>query len=761
MVKFTRGIATWWLTATVIAAVPLYAWNGEVLSLPARAGPSLSGLTLDVDTRWVAGFGMRPVRLRLATAGKTPSPTDRTLTVELTVTEQYYDNWNLRERRQRGVGELLLPAGAATVEQTLSVPCYAPWRQVEIRVWEGNRELREFRAETYALNRTWGPVVGRSTLEASFPNLLVVDKDLPQANQIHSNVLFDVAQWTRSCSKVQANLLSLSNPYGGAAQTAGNVSSEAPRGIEAPYQHPGDAAVLAAVANDPSVMLLEPAQLPDRWIDLSCADVVVCSLDEIRLLAEQFPTKLEALRRWVLTGRTLVVAGVGKSEESLKWLAATFQITALDQPVETRVWSRPKTSGSFLEDLESYYRANWRAMMGQPPQPPSENPLFDTPAEIRFFTARTGAGIVVAAEDDDPFQEPEQLWSIVGQVAPPISFVLRHGFVPGTGETLGGSGLAIPGVGTPPVRGFLVMITLFVALVGPINYIALWRWRKLHLTLVTIPAAAALVTLAIIAYALLAEGSAVRGRVRAVTRILADGTAVTWSRQSYFAGVAASNGLRFSEAALVIPLPGEGATAQPAGGELLWRDGQAWRGGYYRSRRLISMEVVEVDRYPIRLGFDGRQARNDLGAHIQQLFVRDSEGKWWRASDIAAGQQAVLEPAKVEEVTRRLTLAATKTVDVSFTRRAARATVYVYDPWLAFARSKGIQPLADHMINVTTSLEALPPKPFIALVDQPSWFPMGTRPVLERESLRMVVGSWQPLHDQQAPAGSSEKSRAH
>ena len=60
----------------------------------------------------------------------------------------------------------------------------------------------------------------------------------------------------------------------------------------------------------------------------------------------------------------------------------------------------------------------------------------------------------------------------------------------------------IPGVGMAPVNGFRVLITLFVVLIGPVNYVLLRRKRRLHLLLVMIPAGAALVTGSLFAYAM-------------------------------------------------------------------------------------------------------------------------------------------------------------------------------------------------------------------------------------------------------------------
>ena len=102
----------------------------------------------------------------------------------------------------------------------------------------------------------------------------------------------------------------------------------------------------------------------------------------------------------------------------------------------------------------------------------------------------------------------------------------------------------MPGIGLTPVGSFLVLIALFVVLIGPVNYYLLRRWRRLYLLLVTVPAGAALRDAALFAYALICDGLGVRVRVRGLIEIdQRVGRTVSWSRQSYYAGLAPSQGL--------------------------------------------------------------------------------------------------------------------------------------------------------------------------------------------------------------------------
>ena len=66
----------------------------------------------------------------------------------------------------------------------------------------------------------------------------------------------------------------------------------------------------------------------------------------------------------------------------------------------------------------------------------------------------------------------------------------RHGMTPDSANAEFAK-LLVPGVGLAPVTEFRVLITLFVLLIGPLNYWLLKRAKRLHLMVLTVPLAAA------------------------------------------------------------------------------------------------------------------------------------------------------------------------------------------------------------------------------------------------------------------------------
>ena len=119
----------------------------------------------------------------------------------------------------------------------------------------------------------------------------------------------------------------------------------------------------------------------------------------------------------------------------------------------------------------------------------------------------------------------------------------RHGMTPDTANAEFVKFL-VPGVGLAPVTEFEILITVFVLVIGPLNYWILKRYKRLHLMVLTVPLAAALTTLALFGYAVVADGFATRVRAQSFTTLdQRSGEAACWSRLSYYSGLAPGKGL--------------------------------------------------------------------------------------------------------------------------------------------------------------------------------------------------------------------------
>ena len=215
------------------------------------------------------------------------------------------------------------------------------------------------------------------------------------------------------------------------------------------------------------------------------------------------------------------------------------------------------------------------------------------------------------------------------------SWSCRHGLSPDQ-PNVGFWDFLIPGVGQTPVAAFCTMISLFVVLIGPVNYFLLRRARRLHLLVLTIPAGAALVTLGLFAYALLSDGFATRVRVRSFTWIdQRQGQAACWARLSYYAGLSPGGGLIVPADVAWIPYLAESSRGgwRTAEKTVEWeQEQQHWSANWLPSRTPTqflsvrsrpSLSGLSVAAAP---GAEKIRVTNRLGTPIRELVVRVGDG---------------------------------------------------------------------------------------------------------------------------------------
>ena len=88
-----------------------------------------------------------------------------------------------------------------------------------------------------------------------------------------------------------------------------------------------DPGILRLLLELPRVELLPPQELPTRWLDLSCFDLVFISRADLEGMAANQPSAWQALRDWVASGPTLCVYEMELSDERLAGLEALLGIT--------------------------------------------------------------------------------------------------------------------------------------------------------------------------------------------------------------------------------------------------------------------------------------------------------------------------------------------------------------------------------------------------------------------------------------------------
>jgi hypothetical protein len=197
-----------------------------------------------------------------------------------------------------------------------------------------------------------------------------------------------------------------------------------------------------------------------------------------------------------------------------------------------------------------------------------------------------------------------------------------------------------------------------------VNYFVLLRKKRLYLLLATIPLGALMVTMGLFFYAILSDGLGTRVRIRSYTHIdQTAGRAASWSRQSYYAGLAPSRGLSFPDDAAVY-VSEQQPQHEYSGGfrrqrNLVWQEeGQNLRSGYMVSRVTSQFLVIRAADTAAAVRLDKpiapKRAQNGLGGDIEQLLLRDRAGKYFFAEEVPASGQFALAPTTFDASSGKL-----------------------------------------------------------------------------------------------------------
>ncbi|TVP97007.1 MAG: hypothetical protein EA381_16070 [Planctomycetaceae bacterium] len=292
--------------------------------------------------------------------------------------------------------------------------------------------------------------------------------------------------------------------------------------------------------------------------------------------------------------------------------------------------------------------------------------------ESDFSVLPVGFGRVVTCRREEALPGSFSQWQAMRMLTGVgSSGVLRDGVDPIVGDTRFWN-WTIPGVAQPPIYSFLLLLTLFAVLVGPVAYGKLNRIGRAYLMFLVAPLLAALTTVALFTYGLLADGLGTQVRVREVTWLGGDAQdAARYCRATYFAGLRPADGLRFPTNARVVPYPLTnyrnwrnlfGNDNAALGTVRIDEDETVLRGGFFPSRQqcqfvshrpLESADGVKWESDEIDSGVTARM-RNGLGHSLRDITVRDEAGDYWSVEDLAAGATASAQRIEPEVAQTRL-----------------------------------------------------------------------------------------------------------
>ena len=559
-------------------------------------------LTIRTDTRWAGGVegGYLPIRVRVSNLGP---PRDLTFEFEPSVESSK----GVRVRRVMGVEQ------NATFNFTLPVPLVAS-RDGTLHVYEGTRELK-------AHSRSISVPAGMA-MSPSPPAILVI-----------SPAAVDCGRFVDA-----SNHLVASTPAG----RLGRIGTV-------------DASLLAEV--------VQSTLLPESWIDYSGLDFLAISREELERL--EHPARM-AILKWVQSGGNLLIYDVGNEAQALTRLDRLIE--APEQPAGAAVWQSAvpseRPSGEIkdepVEETTYSFPGAPATRFGRtkPSKPadktakPAESPWKGGKDAFRHRELMLGT---VYAFPENPFPGTinDWLWLCKACGEERWSWTARHGTSPhmGSKDFYKFMNAGIHGV---PTVAFLVLITLFSIVIGPVNYVYLSRKKMLWLLLFTVPAMAVTTSVLLVGYSVAVHGFSIKSRIRSLTVLdQRNRTAVTMARLALFAGLAPPGGMRFSPETAVFPvIP---TTNEPTGGYVDWTQTQNLASGWLPARTRTQFFTVrnaeQRSRVELKPAADKSvEFWNGLPWELEMIVVADDAGRLYLARSVAAGATTALSQPSAEDL---------------------------------------------------------------------------------------------------------------
>ena len=517
---------------------------------------------------------------------------------------------------------------------------------------------------------------------------------------------------------------------------------------------------------------IEPFRLPETWLAYSSVDLVAISLEDFSGLAE---SERAAILDWTRACGTLLVFSVSEPVSSsrklaelteartqsatVKWLAANREnrqvipVVHLDQygnivPSPTEALIETTIDGGLEAAVEAEQKKT-----DQSPQNQFTWPTDRAPFEIREF----GQGRLIGFADNPFSKGTIQDWGWLLKSFPlnDLWQTSRTG-VSGRMDNAEFLEFLIPGIRSVPVMAFLIFISLFTLVIGPLNYFVLARKKKLNFLVVTIPAIAIVTSLFLFGYSALSHGFSVKSRVRSLTIIdQGNNKAVSTARLALYAGMTPSTGLSFSPSTLIMPVRPSGEEFESARTD--WTETQWLRSGWLRSRTRTQFLTKNVRPERGRLTVAAETAdelpvTNGLEWAIESLVVTDQDGQAWFGTDLAAGSGRPLSrindsnrlefcklmdrsaPARPEELQNENDIRSLSSSSIFGYRR------YGYSEAFHVSQSQMERTIAELRRNVERS-EPLPPNTYYALLKDAPTIEFGTE-VDVVDGWHLVIGSY-------------------
>lgn len=342
-------------------------------------------------------------------------------------------------------------------------------------------------------------------------------------------------------------------------------------------------------------------------------------------------------------GDLLVRVEKDVAQWSTNWLAYTAldgivltprEMQAMPAAVADAIWSWTQAGGTLVVLGQVQLPQAWRQWSGEPPVDP------------RHRIHNIGFGQCWQVEPDAFSQWNDVQWAALYDQ-------IQTGGQPWNGHhyNIESANAVFPVVENLaiPVRTMLGVMVAFAVLVGPINLLVLGKIKRRIWLLWTTPTAALLLSGAVVATAVIAEGGDVHARTEVVTVLdQIDRRASTIGWIAFYSPFTPRGGAMFdtnTELNLLVERNhwnGEGRAS-----DLDWTQGQHLAGGWIAARIPSHFQIrkseMRRERLAISRDDDGNiHVVNGLGAAIDHLSVADEHGIVHEVKNVQPGARATL-----------------------------------------------------------------------------------------------------------------------
>jgi len=592
--------------------VPIQAWAGSEYT---RGSDTVR---MTIDSRWPGNShgGYVPLRIKLTNLGAEQS-------FRLVFARQNSGTYD----RMPEVRRTVHLDQNATRDLTLPIPMVSFGNSGELKIYDGRgQEIEELRT-----SHTF-PAFGNENARTS---MLIITSEGVDEKGLDS---FEDAAATE-CASIRG----LMHSSGGSRYSTGQIEER---------DH----------------LIIPPVSLPENWTDYSGIELIAISWPDLK--SKLRTTQREAILNWTACGGVLIIYETEKPAAELEGLHQILELNAATgkqwSAIDTVVMESVITTANAVNTGVKSGRRG--AFTGRPGGTAEQIGEIEQSEDgiVNHWIAESNAPtyrdwsfgrIYVFPKNPFPGTATDWVWLLASMPQNQTRWSSRLGMsarAPGV-EFLN---FLIPGVGSVPVHAFLILITIFTIVIGPLNYYWLRKQRRLGALVFTVPAIASVACVLLFFYSLMADGFSTRSRVQSVTYLdQQTKSAASLSRICLYAPFAPSAGLKFSASVAAFPIWPEQQRFE--GGVVDWTGNeQHLTSGWFRSQTWTQFLTIEQRDERGRLDFtppasaDAREltVSNGFSWALDYLAIEPTPGKWYAGENIPAGATAQLKQLDSNQV---------------------------------------------------------------------------------------------------------------